>query len=311
MGRARALARSAAGAALVAGVLGTAVPAHATFPGGDGRLAYVHGGDVYTSAADGSSEKRLTGTGNTADPVWSADGKRIAYVRGGRLWVMNADGSKQHRVSALSGVGRPAWSPNGRFLAITANRADDSPSSGTLYRVTVGSGATTAFRSSTNYGDPIDVYPKASAVAWSGDGRKIVSESTTCQYGGLYGNCIGTLTLPRQNATNGTETVDHAWRDGMPPYGRAYDPSWLPDSSGYVYTELTCSDDYTCAPARVVLPNGTKIANASLGVPSPTGKHVAYVRQDTRPVILVADAAGANEHPVAADATAPDWQPTP
>lgn len=309
MGSRTALLGGAAGFGLVAGLLGVAGPAHATFAGGEGLLAYVHGGDVYTSTITGTGHQ-LTFTGTARDPVWSANGRRIAYVNGGRLWVMNADGSKRHRVSKLSGVGRPAWSPNGRFLAVTANDTEDHGYAGTLYRVTVRNGATTTFRSSTNFGDPIGVYPKASAVSWSGDGRKIVSESTTCGWSGLYENCMGTLTLPAQNATSGTESLDHGWRGGRPPYGRAYNPSWLPDSSGYVYTELTCSDDYTCDPTRVVLPNGTKITNASLGVPSPTGKHVAYVRQDSRPVILVSDLNGDNEQRAAIDATDPDWQPT-
>ena len=309
MGRTRTLVGGAAGFALVAGVLGVAGPAHATFAGGEGLLAFVHGGDIYTSTVAGSRH-RLTTTGTATDPVWSADGKRIAYLNGGRLWIMNADGSKQHRVSKLSGAGRPAWSPNGRFLAVTANDAEDSGYAGTLYRVTVKNGSTTTFSSSTNQGDPIAVYPKASAVSWSGDGREIVSESTTCQYAGLFENCIGTLTLPAQNATNGTESFDHGW-GGQPPYGRAFYPSWLPDSSGYVYTELTCPAEYTCDPPKVVLPDGTKITNASLGVPSPSGRHVAYVRNDSHPNILVSDMNGDNEQRAAVDATDPDWQPTP
>lgn len=287
-----------------------AAPAQAAYPGGEGRLAYVRAGDIHTvDISEPTSDVRLTTAGDATGPRWSPDGKRIAYVRGAQLWVMNADGTANHRIGKLTGVGRPAWSPNGRYLAVAAN-GPDSPQYSTLYRVTVSSGAAVAYHSDITGDDPVDVFPNASPVAWSGDGTKIAAESISCQYGGLYEYCLSTLKLPAQNATQADETVDHGYTGGRPPYGRAHDPDWRPDSSGYLYTELLCQEEYTCDPPRIVLPGGGTIANASLAVHSPSGAHLAYVREDVRPVIFVSNADGTGEERQLVNATQPDWQPT-
>jgi Tol biopolymer transport system component len=79
--------------------------AHATFPGRNGRIAFVQGPDIYTMNADGSDVKQLTnvGTNNIAYwESWSPDGNQIVFNEYlapdfiGQLWVMNADGSNQH-----------------------------------------------------------------------------------------------------------------------------------------------------------------------------------------------------------------------
>jgi TolB protein len=101
-----------------------AIPAHATFPGKNGRIAFIQSGEVFTMNPDGSDIKQLThlGPDNSASfPAWSADGKQIVFNESPppdgipQLWVMNADGSDQHLVFAEQDFAenRPSFSPDG------------------------------------------------------------------------------------------------------------------------------------------------------------------------------------------------------
>jgi TolB protein len=98
-----------------------ASPASATFPGANGRIAYVeakNNGVIHTIRPDGSDDQRLTaGIG----PSWSADGHRIAYSRvvngQDEIFTMRADGSGQRRLThSPSFDGKPVYSPNGRRI---------------------------------------------------------------------------------------------------------------------------------------------------------------------------------------------------
>ena len=59
-----------------------ALPAHATFPGKNGRIAFVQGPDIFTMNPDGTNIKQLTHVGPdglASWPAWSADGKQIVF----------------------------------------------------------------------------------------------------------------------------------------------------------------------------------------------------------------------------------------
>jgi len=101
-----------------------AVPAHATFPGKNGRIAFVQGGEIFTMNPDGTNIKQLTHLAPDSSaswPAWSADGKQIVFNElpppDGipQLWIMNADGSDQHLVFAERDYAenRPSFSPDG------------------------------------------------------------------------------------------------------------------------------------------------------------------------------------------------------
>src|SRR5215831_9136974 len=85
----------------------SAIPAYATFPGKNGRIAFVLGPDIYTMNPDGSDVRQLTNLGEKAAfwEWWSPDGKQIVFnifsppfFNAGEIWLMNADGSNQHLV---------------------------------------------------------------------------------------------------------------------------------------------------------------------------------------------------------------------
>ena len=105
----------------------TAVPASATFPGKNGRIAFIQDGEVFTMKSDGSDVRQLTHVGPDKAAnweSWSADGKQIVFNEGppppdgdgtGELWLMNADGSDQHLLLAEADYSenRPSFSPDG------------------------------------------------------------------------------------------------------------------------------------------------------------------------------------------------------
>ena len=103
----------------------------ATFPGENGRIAWVTDIDgnweIHSIEPDGSGRTNLTNHPATdEDPAWSADGSRIAFSsdRSGKheLYVMDADGSNVQQLSSTptgADSREPAWSPDGTRLVYT------------------------------------------------------------------------------------------------------------------------------------------------------------------------------------------------
>lgn len=119
-GRRRTRAAIVAGGLLLAAGPMVAEPAQATFPGGNGRIAFVRGGDIYTASATGGSIKRITRSGGLSSPRWSPDGKRLAYRdASGAVKVRTMATGKTITVGtgAYSGSGGPQWSGDGTRIA--------------------------------------------------------------------------------------------------------------------------------------------------------------------------------------------------
>ena len=123
--------------------LASAVPAHATFPGKNGRIAFGQttgptGADIFTMNPDGSDPRQLTFLGSNSGGTflgdWSPDGSVLVFSHyaspstpnspdgtkivfpsdrlsnnfGLDLFIMNADGSGLHRIaSGLTAGGCP------------------------------------------------------------------------------------------------------------------------------------------------------------------------------------------------------------
>lgn len=117
-----------------------AAPAHASFGGNPGRLAFMQGdvgsGSPYgiaTANPDGLLQTLVGPTcqeGQTApcpaNASWSADGQRIAFDRAGAIRIMDADGTDREGFapSGLIGLARPAFDPTGTNVAFQAVGTD-------------------------------------------------------------------------------------------------------------------------------------------------------------------------------------------
>ena len=122
---------------MLAGLI-LAGPAHATFPGPNGQIAFLEGttGQLYTINPDGTGLRQLTHLSPPSFPTrpdWSPDGRRIAFADLGdaRLYVIDRDGSHQHLVFAdTSGYKDffPKYAPDGGRLVFSRCQPGDSGS---------------------------------------------------------------------------------------------------------------------------------------------------------------------------------------
>jgi TolB protein len=161
-------------------LLVSAAPAHATFPGQNGKIVFINfdgvQSDIYTMSPNGRHLVNLT-PGSAADedfPHWSPDGRKIAFWSTRKNWanltgdqeifVMNADGTGLRQVTFNEvDDGAPAWSPDGDRLVFHRWLSDANAD---LITVRVNG---TGERNLTNSPAVVERYP-----AWSPDGREIV-----------------------------------------------------------------------------------------------------------------------------------------
>ena len=127
--------------AVVIGVIAallSAIPAHAAFPGKNGKIAFAAfsqtGGssNVFTIEPDGSGIAPLPvgELPRSSFPAWSPDGIHIAFASraagasgGADIYVQRADGSDQHRLTDDPADDTyPSWSPDGTKIVFASRR---------------------------------------------------------------------------------------------------------------------------------------------------------------------------------------------
>jgi hypothetical protein len=180
-------------AACLLALVGTTKPAGATFPGQNGKIAYIRWDstdtELYTINPDGTGETNLTN--NSADesgPVWSPYGTIIAYIRWDgtdyEIYTINSDGTGETNLTndTASEI-YPVWSPDGTKIAYEFYDGTDTE----IYTINSdGTGETNLTNDGTDERSP----------TWSPDGTtstptargKPTSPTTARTNFGLYGH---------------------------------------------------------------------------------------------------------------------------
>jgi Tol biopolymer transport system component len=210
-------------------------PVRATFPGRNGRIAFVQqfpglngsGGDIYTVNPDGSDLKQLTSLGSSGTgayyATWSSDGRYLTFqifnpnTQQGQLWLMNADGSNQHLLfnDPLFSDFQPTFSPDGSHIVFT--RCGGAAGNCAIYRVKSDGTGLTALTPFDINPDMVDFNP-----VYSPDGSTIAFASQA------RGGILASVYLMNANGSN--------IRPLTTPALEGWLPDWSPDGQRLAFT---------------------------------------------------------------------------
>jgi TolB protein len=199
----------------------SAAPAAASFPGHNGRFAFValdkHKNEAIFTQFPSRKGLKLVHRGGIS-PAWSADGRRILFADGQSVGVVNADGSGFNDFSAPAGVSidDPTWAPDGRRVAFTGFTVDNASNEISDTAVYVGPLKGPFHRVRAGF-DP----------AWSPNGRRIA-------YTSVGGACRGIFTMKpdgsaRHRVTGRTKEQCRVFGSG------GSEADWSPDSKRIAY----------------------------------------------------------------------------
>jgi len=204
-------------------------PAHATFPGKNGRIAFILGPDVYTMNPDGSGLKQLTNLGPEAGSfweTWSPDGKQIVFNVFSppnfvaEIWLMNADGSNQHLVLKEDNFRdeRPSFTSDGQFLLFS--RCNVQIEECAIYKVALdGRGLTQLTRYELGIVDLSPVLsPDDQILVFNGNGHEGI-------FAALYTRSNGSPSLRQITPAEQEDQL----------------PDWSPDGSKIAFSSHCCN----------------------------------------------------------------------
>lgn len=252
--------------------LTAATMAHATPPGGNGRIAYrlffneeQTRSAIFTINPDGSGKRQVTHPPRGVlhlVPDWSPDGRWIAYVRAPidrihphpgddphpRIWKMRRNGKHQQPVSKECGKtpgciieDDPAWSPRGHRIAFT--RAYESR----LHRgpeiVMMGADGTHVRRVTSHPSGRFADWQ----VQWAPRGKRLVFQRNDSL---------------RDRSAIFTIRSDGSGLRRVTPWTGAQFPDWSPDGTWIAFTSQTVENDiWMVHPTGEGLHQVTKVPN--------------------------------------------------
>jgi WD40-like Beta Propeller Repeat len=250
-----------------------ASPADASFPGGNGKIAFSNFdanqvSQVFTVNPDGSGRTQLTQNQfDAVDPAWSPDGRRIAYTSGGSIFVMNADGSGQ---GSLTGPGNsdlyPAWSPDGTKIAFVRlpDCAPGNCQEADIYVMNAdGSGVNRVTNGNGLPESHLDWSPDGTMIAFSGmtGGLPHVYTVKPDGSGETRLTDVSTMDEGPSWSPDGRKIAFHSYRDAGPPSSCGFGCDgeiYLMNPDGSGQTRITNEPQVNSFPA--FSPDGTRLA---------------------------------------------------
>jgi Tol biopolymer transport system component len=201
-----------------------AEPAHATFPGANGRLAFTSGDvQILMMNADGGG-LTFPPLEFPSGPAWSPDGEKLAFhsetflgypgdLTPSEIYVADPDLSNPKDLTNTPDLGETdqAWSPDGNGIMFVGYGPDRRPD---LYVMNADGGGRRLIRAGFEGGD----------LEWSPDGTKIVFER---DFDIWVMNPDGTQA---HNLTNFAPAPSP-----YEPRANAHSPSWSPDGRRIVF----------------------------------------------------------------------------
>jgi TolB protein len=298
-------------------LVATTLPAQATAPGPDGRIAFSSDRfgagtrNIYSIKPDGTGMTQLTfltaDDGTASESSWSPDGKSIVFTRGSgdfstwRIWIMNADGSNSHPLFDESDANdfQASFSPDGSRVIF--RRCPAGREFCAVYSVkTDGHGLTALTHDvGASKGENFDVKPE-----YSPDG-----------------NWISFSSFNRGGVQNGIYLLGvHGSKFQLitPTALEAVDADWAPDSSRLVFWGPCCAS----APGTLwsIRPDGTDVKQLTDGVSgfdlrpayAPAGDRIVFerIRPDfSGSDIYTMNPGGGTPTLFLSDAAWPSWGP--
>ena len=236
-------------------------PAHATFPGKNGKIILSTPQAPVTINPDGTGRTELPRVGEF--PTWSPDGSRLAFApcySGSPLCTTDADGSDLRLISGTPrDAASPSWAPSGDKL-VFEHRACSASSCVVTVNLD-GSNQTVL--------DPDGAHPD-----WSPDGRKIAFH----RYYPFGPSDYADLFVINADGTGLTQLTG-----AEQPYESA--PSWSPDGTKIAYMGIAAGERLDKLHVFVINADGTGRRQltdddgfGSEGYPvwSPDGRRIAY-----------------------------------
>jgi dipeptidyl aminopeptidase/acylaminoacyl peptidase len=294
-------------AVLAAGLLALPATALATFPGNNGKLAFMVNDSVtYTFNPDGTGATQLP-LFNAISPDWSPDGGTLAFETGGKfpggpnpvltpaeIYTANADGSNPVNLTNSAALeSSPAWSPTGNEIAFARYNGSGSD----IWRVNVNTGTEVKVISFPTF--------TVGGLDWSPDGTKIAF---------ARGNDIWSVN------PDGTGGATNLTNFQLPPPGQApkigFAPSWSPDSSQIAFT-VNAPETLNVFKIYVMSADGSGIKRVTIGADqenypswSPDGTKIAFSSLEPCDVGTInPDGTGRTMLGLGLCGTKVDWQP--
>jgi Tol biopolymer transport system component len=288
----------------------TSTPAHAAFPGKNGRIAFAvatpvpgqvfDGRDIWTMKPDGTDRVPLTSHPRwDILPDWSPDGGKIVFISlrsgGFNIWTMNADGTRQTQLTFSDDVYFPTWSPDGTQIVFERDRSVGVELFTDLWIMNSDGGNAHRIEGT---GD------RAYQPAWSPDGTRIAYSSFA----------PGDIYTIKPDGTDRRKVISDRNHD-------SFAPDWSPDGRRIVFQRRRTYETYFFD-IWVANADGSSQARVAefgeLPAFSPDASQISFSRYvyPERQGVYVMNADGSNQRRLADSGDSsyisrPDWGPVP